>query len=48
MPSDRYRLCVHVDQVRVKLMAGINFERVQAKLMAALDGIATGKGLQLC
>ena len=44
MPSDKYRLGVHVDQVRAKLLAGINFEQVHAELMAALDGIAAGKG----
>ena len=44
MPSDNYRLGVHVDQVRAKLLAGINFEQVHADLMVALDGIAAGKG----
>ena len=44
MPSDKYRLGVHVDQVRAKLLAGINFEQVHAELMAALDGVAGGKG----
>ena len=44
MPSDKYRLDVHVDPVRAKLLAGINFEQVHAELMAALDGIAAGKG----
>jgi hypothetical protein len=43
MPSDKYRLGVH-DQVRAKLLADINFEQVHAELMAALDGIAAGKG----
>ena len=43
MPSDKYRLGVH-DQVRAKLLADINFEQVHAGLMAALDGIAAGKG----
>ena len=44
MPSDKYRLGVQVDQVRAKLLAGINFEQVHAELMAALDGVAGGKG----
>ena len=44
MPSDKYRLGVHVDQVRAKLSADINFEQVHAELMAALDAIAAGKG----
>jgi hypothetical protein len=44
MPSDKYRLDVHVDQVRVRLLADINFEQVHAELMAALDAIAAGKG----
>ena len=44
MPSDKYRLGVQVDQVRAKLLAGINFEQVHAELMAALDGVAAGKG----
>ena len=44
MPSDKYRLDVHVDPVRAKLLAGINFEQVHAELMAALDGVAGGKG----
>ena len=44
MPSDKYRLGVRVDQVRAKLLAGINFEQVHAELMAALDGVAGGKG----
>ena len=35
---------VHVDPVRATLLAGINFEQVHAELMAALDGIAAGKG----
>jgi hypothetical protein len=44
MPSDKYRLGVHVDQVRAKLLADINFEQVHAELMAALGAIAAGKG----
>ena len=44
MPSDNRRLGVHVDQVRAKLLADINFEQVHAELMAALDAIAAGKG----
>jgi hypothetical protein len=44
MPSDEYRLGVHVEQTRAKLLAGVNFEQVHAELMAALDGIAAGKG----
>jgi hypothetical protein len=44
MPSDKYRLGVYVDQVRAKLLAGVNFEQVHAELMAALDAIAAGKG----
>jgi len=43
MPSDKYRLGVHVDQVRAKLWADINFEQVHAELMAALAAIAAGK-----
>ena len=35
---------VDVEQVRAKLLAGVNFEQVHAELMAALGGIAAGKG----
>jgi hypothetical protein len=48
MPSDKYRLGVHVDQVRAKLLAGINFEQVHAELMAALDGVSRQGALRLC
>ena len=44
MPSDKYRLGVHVDPIRAKLLAGINFEQVHAELIAALEAIAAGKG----
>jgi hypothetical protein len=41
MPSNKYRLGVHVDQVRAKLLGDINFQQVYA--MAALDAITAGK-----
>jgi hypothetical protein len=44
MPSEKYRLGIHVDQVRAKLLADINFEQVHAELMAALDAIAPARG----
>ena len=37
-------LRVDVEQVRAKLLAGVNFEQGHAELMAVLDGIAAGKG----
>jgi hypothetical protein len=43
MRGEKHWLPVHVDQVRAKLLADINFEQVHAELMAALDGIAAGK-----
>ena len=42
MPSDKYRLDVHVDQVYAKLLAGINFEQVHAELMAT--GLQPARG----
>jgi hypothetical protein len=44
MRSDEYLLGVDVDQGGAKLLAGVNFEQIHAELMAALDGIAAGKG----
>jgi hypothetical protein len=37
-------LSVDVEQICAKLLAGVNFEQVHAELMAALEGIAAGKG----
>jgi hypothetical protein len=37
-------LRVDVEQAHAKLLAGVNFEQCHAELMAALDGIAAGKG----
>ena len=44
MRSDKYPLGVDVELVRAKLLAGVNLEQVHAELMAALEGIAAGKG----
>ena len=43
MPYDKHPLGVDVEQVRARLLAGVNFEQVHAELMAALGGIAAGK-----
>jgi hypothetical protein len=42
--SEKYPLSVDVEQICAKLLAGVNFEQVHAELMAALEGIAAGKG----
>ena len=32
------------EQIRAKLLAGVNFEQVHTELMAAVRGVAAGKG----